>query len=201
MYEKEKGKCAFVNFIRRTTLEYKKKAHQQYRYSTAPDWGHRPLYHAGHPCFLWERRRPVRICWMESTTGCRTSGTQKWIGHKRAGTSLETDVPALFLFMLPASFSSALSAWRTASAPPHFGNKCFRIGQRKPIIRTHPLSEKGSDYMGLSCVDKKDAIAFLLCQTELWNSTISTPPVNFTLLSIYLDLFRLFMVQKNICLL
>ena len=150
MYEKEKGKCAFVNFIRRTTLEYKKKAHQQYRYSTAPDWGHRPLYHAGHPCFLWERRRPVRICWMESTTGCRTSGTQKWIGHKRAGTSLETDVPALFLFMLPASFSSALSAWRTASAPPHFGNKCFRIGQRKPIIRTHLLSEKGSDYRGLA---------------------------------------------------
>ena len=32
---------------------------------------------------------------------------------------------------------------------PRSENRCFRIGQRKPIIRTHLLSEKGSDYRGL----------------------------------------------------
>mgnify|MGYP007067134470 CR=1 FL=1 len=45
--------------------------------------------------------------------------------------------------------SVGLSASRWASAPPRFGSGCFHIGQRKSIIRTHLLSEKGSDYMGL----------------------------------------------------
>ena len=55
------------------------------------------------------------------------------------------------------SFSSALSAWRLASAPPHYGNAYSQISQRKPIIRTHPLSEKGSDYIGLSASNTLDA--------------------------------------------
>lgn len=60
-----------------------------------------------------------------------------------------TAAPALFAFMGSASSSEGLSAWRWACVPPRFGSGCFHIGQRKPIIRTHPLSEEGSDYMGL----------------------------------------------------
>lgn len=78
-------------------------------------------------------------------------------GNKKGGRTVETAAPALFAFMGTASSFGGLSALRWASAPPRFGNRCFRIGQRKPIIRTHLLSETGSDYIGLSCVDKKDA--------------------------------------------
>ena len=42
-----------------------------------------------------------------------------------------------------------LSASRLACALPHFESGSFRIGQRKPIIRTRPLSETDSDYMDL----------------------------------------------------
>ena len=69
---------------------------------------------------------------------------------KKGGRTVETAAPALFSFMGSASSSVGPSALRWASAPPRFGSGCFRIGQRKPIIRTHPLSEKGSDYMGLA---------------------------------------------------
>ena len=47
------------------------------------------------------------------------------------------------------SFSEALSVWRSASVPVHFGSGYAQISRRKPIIRTHLLSEKGSDYVGL----------------------------------------------------
>ena len=62
---------------------------------------------------------------------------------------MKTAAPALFAFMGSASSSGGLSAWRWVCAPPRFGSGCFRIGQRKPIIRTHLLLEKGSDYRGL----------------------------------------------------
>ena len=68
---------------------------------------------------------------------------------KKGGRTVETAAPALFSFMGSASSSVGPSALRWAFAPPRFGSRCFRIGQRKLIIRTHPLSEKGSDYMGL----------------------------------------------------
>ena len=68
---------------------------------------------------------------------------------KKGGRTVETAAPALFAFMGPASSFVGLSASRWASAPLHYGSGCFRIGQRKPIIRTHLLSEKGSDYRGL----------------------------------------------------
>ena len=68
---------------------------------------------------------------------------------KKGGRTVETAAPALFSFMGSASSSVGPSALRWAFAPPRFGSGCFRIGQRKPIIRTHLLSEKGSDYMGL----------------------------------------------------
>ena len=48
---------------------------------------------------------------------------------------------------LSISFFEALSAWRSVSVPARFGNGYAQISQRKPIIRTHFLSEKGSDYM------------------------------------------------------
>ncbi len=61
---------------------------------------------------------------------------------------MKTAAPALFAFMELAS-SVGLSVSRWASVPPRFGSGYSRIGQSKPIIRTHLLSEKGSDYMGL----------------------------------------------------
>lgn len=69
---------------------------------------------------------------------------------EKGGRTVSTAAPALFAFMGSASSSGGLSAWRWVCAPPRFGSGCFRIGQRKPIIRTHLLSEKGSDYMGLA---------------------------------------------------
>ena len=81
--------------------------------------------------------------------GKRRSGRQKRNKHEKGGRTVKTAASALFAFMGSASSSGGLLVWRWASAPPRFGSGCFRIGQRKPIIRTHLLSEKGSDYMGL----------------------------------------------------
>ena len=64
---------------------------------------------------------------------------------KRTGrTQSSHDAPALFL---PISFFAALSAWMSLSAPGRFGSGYPQISRRKQIIRTHLLSEKGSDYM------------------------------------------------------
>ena len=50
------------------------------------------------------------------------------------------------VFYVACSVSLDRSVWRPACAVPR-RNKRFHIGQRKPMIRTHPLSEKGSDHM------------------------------------------------------
>ena len=42
-----------------------------------------------------------------------------------------------------------LSAWRLAFSLRRCGNGYLRNGQNKPILRTHPLRETGSDYIGL----------------------------------------------------
>ena len=57
--------------------------------------------------------------------------------------------PAHFMFIEKPSSFVCLSALRFAFAAPHYGNRRFRIGQRKAIIRTHLLSETSSDYIGL----------------------------------------------------
>lgn len=75
----------------------------------------------------------------------------------KGGRTVETAATALFAFMGFASSFGGLSASRLASALPRFGNRCFRTGQRKPVIRTHLLSETGSDYMSLSLSDTIDA--------------------------------------------
>ena len=85
---------------------------------------------------------------METAAGSRGTGGQQRVRTKGRA-HRETAAPALFAFMGSVSSFGGLSASRSASVPPHFGNGCFHIGQRKPIIRTHPLSETGSDYMGL----------------------------------------------------
>ena len=74
---------------------------------------------------------------------------QKQNKNEKGGRTVVTAAPALFAFIGSVSSFVGLSASRWAFAPLRFGNGCFRIGQRKPIIRTHLLSEKGSDYMGL----------------------------------------------------
>ena len=63
---------------------------------------------------------------------------------------------------LSISFFSVLSVWRSLSAPAHSKSGYAQISRRKPITRTRLLSETGSDYMGLSCVDKKDAPSYPL---------------------------------------
>ena len=55
----------------------------------------------------------------------------------------------MIAFMESASSSGGLSVSRWACVPPRYGSGYAQTSQRKPIIRTHPLSEKGSDYMGL----------------------------------------------------
>ena len=72
---------------------------------------------------------------------------------------MQTAAPALFAFMGSLSSSVGLSAWRWACAVPRCGSRCFRNGQRKAIIRTHRLSETGSDYIGL--VPEKGADLFI----------------------------------------
>ena len=81
--------------------------------------------------------------------GRRRGRRPKRRSDEKGGRTVQTAAPALFAFMGPASSSVGLSAWRWACASPHFGSRCFRSGQRKAIIRTHRLSETGSDYMGL----------------------------------------------------
>ena len=53
------------------------------------------------------------------------------------------------MFIGLISFSVILLAWRSVCASLRCGNRCFRNGQRKAIIRTHLLSETSSDYFGL----------------------------------------------------
>ena len=81
--------------------------------------------------------------------GRRRGRRPKRRSNEKGGRTVQTAAPALFAFMGPASSSVGLSAWRWACAVPRCGNRCFRSGRRKAIIRTHRLSETGSDYMGL----------------------------------------------------
>ena len=86
---------------------------------------------------------------MEEAAGSGTAGGQSKIRTERAGASCQNGAPAFFAFMGSASFSVGLSAWRSAVSSRRCGNGWFRSGRRKQIIRTHLLSEKGSDYIGL----------------------------------------------------
>ena len=111
--------------------------------------GHRhPVIRSGSSCkglapgdtkIFRERGRAERVSGVEKAAGGKT-GTVNNQGGRNA--------PALFLLI---SFFAALSVWRSASVPVRFGSGYSQIFQGKPIIRTHLLSEKGSDYMGLCC--------------------------------------------------
>ena len=81
--------------------------------------------------------------------GKRRSRRTKRNKDEKGGRTVNTAAPALFAFMGSLSSSVGLSAWRWACAVPRCGSRCFRNGQRKAIIRTHRLSETGSDYIGL----------------------------------------------------
>lgn len=85
--------------------------------------------------------------WKERREGSKREAKRN--KYEKGGRTVVTAAPALFAFMGSVSSSGDLSVSRWASAPLRFGSGCFRIGQRKPIIRTYLLSEKGSDYMGL----------------------------------------------------
>ena len=81
--------------------------------------------------------------------GRRRGRRPKRRSNEKGGRTVQTAAPALFAFMGSLSSSVGLSAWRWACAVPRCGSRCFRNGQRKAIIRTHRLSETGSDYIGL----------------------------------------------------
>lgn len=81
--------------------------------------------------------------------GRRRGRRPKRRSNEKGGRTVQTPAPALFAFMGSLSSSVGLSAWRWACAVPRCGSRCFRNGQRKAIIRTHRLSETGSDYIGL----------------------------------------------------
>ena len=76
--------------------------------------------------------------------------TQNWgLTQQKRGVIRKWWHPAFFAFIWISSFSVALLAWRSVYASLRCGNRCFRNGQRKQIIRTHLLSETSSDYIGL----------------------------------------------------
>ena len=83
------------------------------------------------------------------SNGRRRGRRPKQRNDEKGGRTVQTAAPALFAFMGSLSSSVGLSAWRWACAVPRCGSRCFRNGQRKAIIRTHRLSETGSDYIGL----------------------------------------------------
>ena len=72
------------------------------------------------------------------------SGRKQNHSEQPRWTQSSCDAPTLFFLI---SFSEALSAWRSVFVPVRFGSGYDQISRRKPIIRTHLLSEKGSDYM------------------------------------------------------
>ena len=83
------------------------------------------------------------------SNGRRRGRRPKQRSDEKGGRTVQTAAPALFAFMGLPSSSVGLSAWRWACAVPRCGSKWLRNGQRKQIIRTHLLSEIGSDYIGL----------------------------------------------------
>lgn len=92
--------------------------------------------------------------------GRRRGRRPKRRSNEKGGRTVQTAAPALFAFMGSLSSSVGLSAWRWACAVPRCGSRCFRNGQRKAIIRTHRLSETGSDYIGLQRTVKIDIFVF-----------------------------------------
>ncbi len=70
-------------------------------------------------------------------------------GIAKAGCHPKMVAPRLFAFIWISSFSVVLLAWRSVCASLRCGNRCFRNGQRKQIIRTRLLLETSSDYIGL----------------------------------------------------
>ena len=83
------------------------------------------------------------------SNGRRRGRRPKQRSDEMGGRTVQKAAPALFAFMGLPSSSVGLSAWRWACAVPRCGSKWLRNGQRKQIIRTHLLSEIGSDYIGL----------------------------------------------------
>lgn len=92
--------------------------------------------------------------------GRRRGRRPKRRSNEKGGRTVQTAAPALFAFMGSLSSSVGLSAWRWACAVPRCGSRCFRNGQRKAIIRTHRLSETGSDYIGLVRVKPASSLDF-----------------------------------------
>ena len=95
---------------------------------------------------------------------------------KKGGCTVSTAAPALFAFMGFASSSGGLSVSRWACVPPRYGSGYAQTSQRKSIIRTHPLSGKGSDYMGLVPVAGLEPARLAALDFESSTSTNSITP-------------------------
>ncbi len=63
--------------------------------------------------------------------------------------NITTENHNLFFAFMGFASSVGLSVWRSACASLRCGSRCFRIVQRKQIIRTYHRLEISSDYIGL----------------------------------------------------
>ena len=124
------------------------------------------------------------------SNGRRRGRRPKRKSDEKGGRTVQTAAPALFAFMGLLSSSVGLSVWRWASAVPRCGNRWFHSGQRKAIIRTHRLSETGSDYIGLV----REAGVEPARPCEHWHlkpASLPIPPVSYTHLYICISQTRL----------
>ena len=69
--------------------------------------------------------------------------------ERKGGRTVKTAASAFFCVYGIIASSEGPSAWRQACALPRCESRYFHTDRKKPIIRTHFLSETSSDYIGL----------------------------------------------------
>ena len=69
--------------------------------------------------------------------------------ERKGGRTVKTAASAFFCVYGIIASSEGPSAWRQACALPRCESRYFHTDRKKPIIRTHLLSETSSDYIGL----------------------------------------------------
>ena len=69
--------------------------------------------------------------------------------ERKGGRTVKTAASAFFCVYGIIASSEGPSAWRQTCALPRCESRYFHTDRKKPIIRTHLLSETSSDYIGL----------------------------------------------------
>lgn len=94
------------------------------------------------------------------------------------------------------SSSGDLAVWRLACAAPRCGNRCFRSGQRKAIIRTLHRLEMGSDYMGLVPVTGLEPVR---CRQRWILSPLRLPIPSHRQTALFQDSFYIIAKDRKFC--